>query len=242
MKIGLCVKEFYTNEIERNIQVIQTAIVDARKENIDLLCFGEAVLQGFFALDGNYQRDINIAIEYNSAYIKHLQSLASVNRIAIAFGYIERKNIDIYSSYMVIDSFGKIICNYNRISPGWKEPHFGLQYKEGENFGLFKFLNKSIAVGLCGDFWFDENKINKENIKSDLILWPVFIDNGYIEWGSTAINEYAGQAGKIGKTVFLVNSKLNEKYIAEGRAVHFEYGKIKSSLELNEEGILVCEI
>lgn len=49
-----------------------------------------------------------------------------------------------------------IVSAQSRVSPGWKEPSAGKEYREGSGFHTFDFLGKKAAVGLCGDFWYEE--------------------------------------------------------------------------------------
>ena len=60
MRIGLAAYKFINNDIEFNINQIEKALQSAN--NIDMLCFGEAFLQGFDAFNWNYDNDKNIAI------------------------------------------------------------------------------------------------------------------------------------------------------------------------------------
>ncbi len=240
MKIGLCVAEFSTNRVAANAAVIKAAAREARSCGIDLICFGEAVLQGFFSMSGVLKNDKEFALSKDSPEMKAIGETARTCRIAIAFGYIERDGESLFSSYMVIGDSGEMICNYRRISPGWKEKTYGPEYRQGESFGNFRYKGIDFSVGLCGDFWFDESLLTKEAIKGDYVLWPVFIDTGYKEWGTTAIADYAAQAKKIGRHVFLVNSILREKRTAQGRAVYFEDGCVKGELALDEMGMLEC--
>lgn len=241
MKIGLSVQEFFTNSIEKNLNKLRCAAEEACQLKIDLLCFGEAVLQGFFALNGNYEKDRGIALTLNSQPIRQIREIAKLNKTGLAVGYLENDRENLYSSYLVVDKHGEILCNYRRISPGWKEPAFGEQYKEGDTFGKFSYLNKDFSVALCGDLWFDDSRLSE--VKNKIVLWPVFIDSSYADWENKAVEEYAEQAGKAGEHVLLVNSVLNEEeYVAQGRAVHFHNGKIAGILELKRTGTLIVEL
>lgn len=73
-----------------------------------MLCFGEAVFQGFHSLSGDFGKDIDIAMT-RAEITKILINISGSNSIALALGYIEKENNTIYSSYIVIDKNGKII-------------------------------------------------------------------------------------------------------------------------------------
>lgn len=241
MKIGLAVQKFYTNDLAKNIAQIHESILSSKNLELDLLCFGEAVLQGFMALNGKYERDKKIAISQDSLIMEKLKDMAKDSGLAIGFGYIELDGDIIYSSYILINNNGKTIHNFRRISSGWKEHHWDDYYQEGKDFQLFQYMDKTMIIGLCGDLWIADSRLNiiKE---ADIVLWPIFIDDGYKEWASTALNEYVTQAGKIGKNVLLVNSILDDYAHAQGRAAYFLNGQIVNELPLEKSSILVCEI
>lgn len=243
MKIGLAVTEFWTKDIDKNIKAIYTATKKAKKSCVDLICFGEAVLQGFFALSGNFESDKEIAISINSAPIRKIKAIAKDCGVAIAVGYLELDENVIFSSFLVVDKNGETLCNFRRVSPGWKEHHWGENYQEGKDFFVFNICGKVFTAGLCGDFWTDDKfLLPLQAAKAEIVLWPVFVDASYADWATNAILEYAEQAIKIGKHVLLINSILNEENIAQGRAAYFLDGKIQKQLGLGKKGMLICDI
>ena len=56
MKIGLASYEYRMNDICFNLKQIEKAIVESK--DADLVCFGEAFLQGFAAVTSDYEMDI----------------------------------------------------------------------------------------------------------------------------------------------------------------------------------------
>ena len=65
MKIGLASYECRMNDIGFNLKQIEKAIVESK--DADLVCFGEAFLQGFAAVTSDYEMDIKMAAEQDSA-------------------------------------------------------------------------------------------------------------------------------------------------------------------------------
>lgn len=240
MKIGLAVCEFRTCDIKINTEKVRQAAAAAKQKGIDLLCFGEAVFQGFHALNGDFERDIQIAAASFDMQ-KIIGEIAAENSVALAVGYIEKESGNIFSSYIIFDESGNLLCNYRRVSAGWKEPNWPLSYREGNGFEAFELCGKTFAVALCGDLWSEQAVL--KNFKSKTILWPVYIDCEYEDWTSgAAVSEYAEQAKIAGNDVFLVGSILREaENKAEGRAIYFRNGEVVNQLELGAEGILICE-
>ena len=100
MILGLAAYKFINNDMEFNISKIEKAIQSSK--NIDMLCFGEAFLQGFDAFNWNYDNDKNIAISKDSNTMKRLEQMSKNYHIDIAFGYLEIDAEELYSSYAVI--------------------------------------------------------------------------------------------------------------------------------------------
>ena len=113
MKIGLASYECRMNDIGVNLKQIEKAIVESK--DADLVCFGEAFLQGFTAVTSDYEMDIKMAAEQDSLPVAKIRELSLQYRKAVMVGYIEKDGPDIYSSYALIEG-GSVIHNYRRIS------------------------------------------------------------------------------------------------------------------------------
>ncbi len=61
MKIGLAAYECRANDVEFNLAQIERAL--AASGDAELVCFGEAFLQGFAAVTSDYAADIGLAVE-----------------------------------------------------------------------------------------------------------------------------------------------------------------------------------
>ena len=71
MKIGLASYRCENGNVQFNIRQIERAMKEAQGK-ADLLCFGEAFLQGFDSLCWNYEKDRYTAVEQSSEAITHL--------------------------------------------------------------------------------------------------------------------------------------------------------------------------
>lgn len=234
MKIGLASYKFINNDIEFNIIQIEKALQSA--ENIDILCFGEAFLQGFDAFNWNYDNDKNIAISKDSNIMKKLEQMSKDYNIDLAFGYLEIDNEDLYSSYAIIID-GKLTYNYRRITIGWKEYWLtDHHYKEGNEVLTFNYKDHNITIALCGDMWDCPEKFKS----NDLLIWPVYVNFTIEEWKDEEI-EYAKQALLACSNTLMINS-LSENPNCYGGCFHFKDGEIKNKLDYNIETILTIEI
>ena len=233
MILGLAAYKFINNDIEFNISQIEKAIKQSR--GIDFLCFGEAFLQGFDAFNWNYEHDKVIAISKDSATMKRLEQISKDYNIDLAFGYLEKENEDLYSSYAIIIN-GKLTYNYRRISLGWKEVLLtDYHYKEGNEVVEFNYKGHNVVIALCGDMWEYPEKFKS----SDLLLWPVYVNFSLDEWQEYE-HEYAEQALLACNNTLMINS-LSDEPKSYGGAFYFKDGKIHDKTTYDKEEILIVE-
>ena len=234
MKIGLASYRVENKNTEFSISQIEQAMIKA-SETADLLCFGEAVLQGIDSLCWNYENDKEMAVSTDSETMNRLKNLTKQYGIGIAFGYIEKDGEILYSSYAVIDA-GNIVHNYRRISRGWKEfTRTDDHYREGNDTAEFSFRGRTIMVGLCGDLW-----DYPERFKTDsFLIWPVYVNFSLEDW-DREILEYAEQAAGIADDVLMINP-IDNCPVNHGGAFHFHKGKLIDSLPFDTEDILIVE-
>lgn len=244
MKCGLAALGFINNDVKYNEKVITETMIKFR-DKADIFIFGEAFLQGFYAATFDVEHDEKLALNKNDAVITRIRSVAKKYGVAVSFGFIEKSDMNFYSSQITIDNNGNIINLYRRVSEGWKEPFATKEYLEGHGFYTFTYMNRKIAVALCGDLWFDKNVEEIKKLRPDVVFWPVYTDYNYEKWNTTIKYEYAEQANKIGCKVLYVNSfckDKNESEIAKGGAALFLGNDIPSEIPAGKEEILFIDV
>lgn len=238
MRIGLAAYEFRNNQVDFNLAQIERGLREASGK-VDLLCFGEAFLQGFDSLCWEYEVDKNVAIPQKSERMDAICVLSKQYGVDLIFGYIEREDENIYSSCAVIEN-GRIAHNYRRISRGWKEYRRTDQhYKEGDATGEFCYRGHKIMLALCGDMW-----DFPERFKTDgLLIWPVFVNYELAQWEQSEETAYAKQAWLSADKALMVDSISHETEPAGvGGAFYFCKGVVKEKAEYGAESILIVEI
>lgn len=244
MKCALAAVGFLNKDIEYNKAILADTLKKCAGK-ADVVIFGEAFLQGFDSINFTVEHDLAAAVSREDRLIHEICRMAKGSSIAVSFGFMEQDCGAFFSSQMTIDQSGRIIDLYRRVSPGWKKPFAGKEYREGDGFHTFDFLGKRVAVGLCGDLWYEENIARLNEWKPEIVWWPVYTDYSASEWNRTAKFEYAEQAGKINAPVFYVNSVCldpsDDHEAARGGAALFESGRIKAELPAGNEGILIVE-
>ena len=217
-----------------NLMQIERALKEAQGQ-AELLCFGEAFLQGFDSLCWDYETDWRMAVEQNSETMDRLRSLTVRYGTGLLFGYIEKEGDRLYSSCAVLAE-GKTVHNYRRISRGWKEfSKTDSHYCEGTETGEFTFHGKKIMPALCGDMWDYPERFRTEH----LLIWPVYVSFTPEEWELERL-EYAEQAGRVADRTLMVNAITKEPK-AHGGAFDFVRGRVNSQLPCDREDILVVE-
>jgi len=244
MRIALASAPVATSDIEHNVAVIISTI-NSFGEKVDVVVFGESVLQGFDCMCWNYDKDIDTAVTVNDSCILEISDAAMNAGVAACFGYIEKLNDKFFSSQVFIGADGEVVHNFHRVSVGWKESFADDHYLEGERFELFSYGGKRFAIGLCGDLWTDGRAEEMKALNADIVLWPVWCDYNAELWNSKVKYEYADQAAKCGDNVLLVNPYCVDKCendCAAGGAVQFRNGVICSESPSGSAGVLLVEV
>lgn len=235
MKIILAAAPMFNN-INKNIETIKDYL--SKSHNEDLIVFGESFLQGFEGLKWQYEFDKEIALRMDDELIKEIKTLAKEYKIAISFGFFEKDETSIYSSNLFIDKKGETLNLYRRVSKTWTIEKASECYKSGDDFYTFEFMGKTLVVAICGDLWFEDNIERLNKCKTDLILWPLYIDYSINEWEQEALAEYNQQVSKLNAPILMVNSYMKDGKGAVGGAYLFNKGKVIESLPLGEIGLL----
>ena len=245
MKVALAALGFINEDPMHNRAVILRTMEQCAGR-ADLILFGEAFLQGFYAATFDEHHDEAIALSQDDAFLQPLRDAAKRLPVAVSFGFIEKDGDHFYSSQMTIGKDGQTLDLFRRVSPGWKELHAGSRYREGENFHTFPFMGKKLSVALCGDLW-DENNVRKMRaLQPDAVLWPVYTDFSAESWNTSLKHEYAVQAEKVCLCVLHVNAhcldKQTEEDAAKGGCALFSRGSIAAELPAGSEGVLIAEL
>lgn len=216
------------SQIERAMRVVQG--------KVDLICFGEAYLQGFDCLCWDYKTDKNMAVEISSEPMRQLCIWTKEYGVALITGYIEKDQDSLYSSCVVIED-GRVLHNYRRISRGWKEYwKTDEHYKEGNSIEEIEFHGIKITLALCGDLWDYPEKFKTNH----LLIWPVSVNFSPVEWEQKELDAYAKQAALAANDVLMINPIDDSP--THGGSIYFRGGKVADRLAFDKEDILIVEI
>lgn len=237
MKIALASARIVDRDINYNLSQMERYMKEAKALDADLVCFGEAFLQGFNALSWQYEHDRKIALTTSSPEFMQIKELTQELDIDVLFGYNELEYDTLYSSCALIAD-GTIIHNYRRISRGWKEySKTDYHYKEGSSVKVFDYKGKKCVIGLCGDLW---DYPERFALGEDLLLWPVYVCWTKEEWENGGKAEYAEQAKLCCENTLYINSVCDGD--AFGGAAHFLCGNVQKELPIFNEGLLIVNV
>ncbi len=155
---------------EKTLQKIEKYIIDAAKENCELIVFGEALLPGYpfwIALTNGASWDSSVQKEIHAHYVRNsitiekgeletVCQLAKKHKIAIYLGIMERAanrgGHSIYASLVYIDTEGNIKSVHRKLQPTFDER---LTWAPGDGNGLQVHPLKGFTVGglNCWENW-----------------------------------------------------------------------------------------
>ena len=235
MNIGLVSYESVNNDLGFNLSQIEKAL-RAVSDRADLLCFGEAFLQGFDSLTWNFDMDKKTAISQDSNTMEALKKMTLEYGTDLLLGYLELDGDAIYSSCALIEK-GEITYNYRRTSQGWKEISLADgHYREGTSAEEFTYQDQTFKIALCGDLWDHPERFRTEGT----LIWPVYVNYTTEDWKKEE-EEYAKQAGMVCDLVLMVNP-ISHDPESHGGAFIFSEGKLFNDVIYDTENILIIGI
>ena len=235
MRVGLAAFPCRNGDTAFNMESVGRAMRAARGR-ADVVCFGEAFLQGFDSLSWDHAADLGIAVSRRSKEFAALRRMTKEYVTAIVIGYIERDGEDIFSSCAVI-SRGRVVSNYRRISKGWKEYSItGEHYREGDAARPFRLGGVDMTVALCGDMWDAPEAFRTDG----LLIWPVYVCFTPEEWNSSELGEYAKQAALAADTALMINP-IDADNGCRGGAFVLRRGRVAAAIPFDEEQILIYD-
>lgn len=246
MRVALAALGFKNGDVKYNFDVVLHTL-EKLENQADFVIFGETFLQGFDGLTWNYEQDIAVALSLDDPRIHELQDKVKRTQVALCIGLFELWEGKLYDTQVTMDKSGDIIHVYRRISASWKENFVtDSRYAQGDHFSSFSLMGKTFMVGLCGDLWYEKILMEANNIKSDYLIWPVYLDYSFQKWNEEEKHAYCKQASLLSRPTFLVNCYCLDKeeisYYSKGGACYFDQGKIIQEIPSGGEDILLLDL
>ena len=154
-------------DLDRNIEKIKVAIVQAAENKVDLIIFPECALTGYppCSIAGSDTINVNAVFEA----IQELQKLANELDIHIIVGTIDYADSKYYNrAYLVSPNKAKRWYD-KRALYGWDEDNFA----PGDENGIYEIDGIKIGVRICFEVRFPEyfRELYRENTDLDIVLF-----------------------------------------------------------------------
>ncbi len=181
---------------EDTLTKVENAIVEASKEQAELIVFGEGLVPGYpfwLGLTGGAEWNTTINKELHAHYVKNsitiekgdldaICNLAKQHEIAVYLGVIERPSDrgghSIYASLVYIDNNGAIQSVHRKLQPTYDER---LTWAPGDGNGLRVHPLKDFTVGglNCWENWMPLPRAALYGLGEDLhiAVWPGSVRN-----------------------------------------------------------------
>jgi NAD+ synthase (glutamine-hydrolysing) len=166
MRITIAQLNYHIGNFPRNIELISTAISNAKAHKSDLIIFSELCISGYPPLDLLDRLDF---IERCNGAVTEIANECRGITAIVGSPTLNRSpgGKKLFNSALVL-SEGKIIFSVNKALLPTYDIFDEYRYFEPEkNFPLFHFMGKKIAITVCEDLW-DEQPFDNEFEKSRL--------------------------------------------------------------------------
>lgn len=244
MKVAIAVLEVLKN-IEKNKNKIIKFILEAAKQNVDLIIFPEVAITGF--QDKNdYEYDLTLCEEITGEYINEVRKIALESKIMVSLGFFEKDHGKIYDSSILIDKSGTIIQHYRRVDGHWAFNRADRNiYRNGKEVYKTRTEYGSFSTILCGDLFNDEVVNMLVRLKPDYLLYPLAMCLKKNDTWENASKGYGERINLFNVKTIMVNSldALEDGQENIGGAHIFnKKGEIIESFEMYREGLFFSSI
>lgn len=174
---------------EATLQKVEQTILQAAKEQVELLVFGEALLPGYpfwlaltdgAAWDSKVNKELHAHYTRNAVQMKELGAickLAKDNHMSLYLGVIERAKDrgghSLYCSLVYIDAQGEIKSVHRKLQPTYDER---LTWAPGDGNGLQVHPLKQFAIGglNCWENWMPlpRTALYAQGENLHIAVWP----------------------------------------------------------------------
>ena len=175
-----------------------------------------------------------VAVSREGRVIHELCQLAKEHAIAISLGLPRPGFGGVFRFPLALCSNGRVIgYTAEYLRAGGRNRLRGRNTGRAADFTRLT-LGKKAAVGLCGDFWYEETIAQLNDLKPDIVWWPVYTDYSASEWNRTAKREYAKASWETQRPrslrQFRMSGSADACGAARGGAALFENGFIKRGI------------
>ena len=151
------------NDIEATLSHIQNVMEKADSKNIDIVCFPECYLQGYFLDQPEIQ---NVALDLRSPEFAQVLEAVKDFKATIILGLIEVDGADYYNTAVVIEN-GQLLGKYRKTYP-----NEGV-FSPGKDYPVFEKNNVRYGINICSDANYPQAAQQLSQQGAKIIFFPL---------------------------------------------------------------------
>lgn len=235
MKIG-AYQFAVTNDISRNLNIMEQAIAQATQEKIRLLIFPECALTGYPPRDIESPASVNF--EELTIAQEQLRRQAVGYAMYVLAGTITSEEGKFYNSAMLFTPQGEMRTYHKRALWGWDRENFSV----GNSGGVFDIEGLKVGVRICFEVRFPEffRELYREHTDLNIIMFYDVSDDDDVE-RYEMIKAHI-QTRAVENVTYTLSVDAIEPYQTAPTALYDRSGRLLKALERNKEQLLVYDL
>lgn len=186
--IAAAVQISCTDEVEANLDKLETRIREAARRGAQLVVLQELFEGVYFCMDEDKRHNVRARPLEGHPTIARMAALARETNVVLPVSLFERDGSRLFNTLVMIDANGKALGHYRKShipnSPGYSEK---LYFADGDTgFRVFETAAGRIGAGVCWDQWFPEAARAMVLMGAEVLIYPTAIGSepSYPGWDS----------------------------------------------------------
>ena len=165
VRVAMCQIFCLDGDREGNFVRIENAIIDAKGQGAEIICFPETSILGWVNIDAHER-----ANPIPGKDSQRLCQLASKYKVHLCIGLAEKNGDFLHDSVILIDDYGEILLKHRKINI--LSELMVPSYTPGSEVNIVTTRFGKIGLMICADTFLDEYVNKMKKLQPDLILVP----------------------------------------------------------------------